>query len=170
MRDVGGGKASNQSLCDGGMQQKLMGREGDVALRGVDNLLCALLDGGLELRSSLLVRGQEGIVSERPREEALWVSVQGGCCSDTGTYERDDFARLVIQAVGELLVVGDEMGDVNVAIVPLGQDVLSYLVSVDECILEVKVEDKVDQLLLHLGTRVVGDRVSVFREHTQGVD
>ena len=94
-----------------------MCREGDVALRRVHDLLCALLDGSLELgEESATVRRRW---SQRPRT--------GQC-----RYQRDNVARLVVQPVGQLLVICNKMGDVDITVVSLGQDVLPYLVSVYE--------------------------------------
>lgn len=47
-----------------------------------------------------------------------------------GSFEQGDHvAGLVVQAVGELLVVSNEVGHVDVAVVLFGEDVFSDLIS-----------------------------------------
>ena len=82
------------------------------------------------------------------------------------THYGDDLARFVVQAMGKLLIVGNQMGHVNVTVESLGQDIFPDLVSVYEGILDVEIQDEVDELFLDVGSRVFGDRVSVFWEHT----
>ena len=43
---------------------------------------------------------------------------------------RYDFGRLVVESMRQVLVEGDEMRNVNVAVVLLGQDILPYLITV----------------------------------------
>lgn len=51
----------------------------------------------------------------------------------------------------QLLVICNEVCNVDVAVVALRQDIFPYLVSVNKSIFQMKVEDKVDELLLNLG-------------------
>lgn len=50
MRDVGGVEIANRDVCCRGVKEELMRRKGNVPLRGIDDSLCALFQGGLELR------------------------------------------------------------------------------------------------------------------------
>ena len=69
-------------------------------------------------------------------------------------YQGDDVGWLIVQAVGDLFVVCDEMGNVDVAIILLGKDIFPYLISLDECAAEVEVEQKIDKLILDGAARV----------------
>jgi hypothetical protein len=68
--------------------------------------------------------------------------------SETSAYQRDDFGGILRELVGQLFVVGDEMGNVNVAVVLLHEHILPDLVSVNKDIVEMEVHDKVDEGLL----------------------
>jgi len=55
MRNIGGCQAANRGMGDGGVDEELVGWKGLSALkvllaaRGVEDLLCACLEGGFEL-------------------------------------------------------------------------------------------------------------------------
>lgn len=51
MRDVRGCQTTNESLGDGRVEQELGGWQIDVALRGIDDALGAVLNGGFEQRN-----------------------------------------------------------------------------------------------------------------------
>lgn len=71
----------------------------------------------------------------------------------------------------ELLVVGNEVGDIDVAVVLLHQHIFADLVSVDENVVEMEVHDKVDQRLLHArgGRRILGLVTQGAAEKVDGV-
>jgi hypothetical protein len=91
------------------------------------------------------------------------ISIAATLCPCVCSYYRDDLGRLVVQPMGQVLVEGDEVRNVDVAEVLPRQHVLADLVSantislfsfcgvvvpVDEDIVEMEVEDELDQLLL----------------------
>lgn len=88
----------------------------------------------------------------------------------TQTYKWYNICWLIVQTMRQLLVVCDEVRNINFAIVLLGKDILSYLISVDEDILEVKVKDKFHKLSLSFVARVVAVGGAVFGKHAQRVD
>jgi hypothetical protein len=82
-----------------------MGWEHDISLRGVDDALCALLESCLELDAKTIsMKFKDG---------------------DRKTDKRDDICRLGGEFVSQFLVVGDQVGDIDVAVVLLYKDILA---------------------------------------------
>jgi len=98
------------------------------------------------------------------------------------SYKRDNLSRLVVQLVRNVFVVCDQICNVDIAVVLFREDVLPNLISdmglaphtmvksghqpVFEGALDVKLEDKVDQLLLDLATIVVPARSILTGKNT----
>lgn len=84
------------------------------------------------------------------------------------SHNRDELSGLIVQSIGQLFIVCDQVGDVDVAVVLLRQDVFADLVAVNEDIVEHKVEKKVDQLFLR---RLVGGLAvdGAFAEQAEGI-
>lgn len=90
------------------------------------------------------------------------------CC--VLSYDGYEIRRLVVQSLGEMFVEGDEVGDVNIAVILSRQYILSHLVAVDEDVVEVKVEDEVDELLLDLAIALLATGgAAVLAEERQRV-
>jgi hypothetical protein len=87
------------------VQEQLMGRKYDISLRGVDNALCALLESCLKLDA-----------------KNISMEIKGG---DRATDKRNDICRLGGEFVRQFLVVGDQVGDIDVAVVLLYKDILT---------------------------------------------
>lgn len=94
------------------MEQKLMFWELDVLLRGVYDALSAGLEGGFELSSS------------------------GDASADIAraTYQRYDLCWVLREVLRELVVVDYEMGDIDVAVVLLHQNILPDLISLRQSV------------------------------------
>lgn len=56
---------------------------------------------------------------------------------------------LTCQPMRQLFVVGDEMCNVNVAVVLLNKNIFSYLISVDKNVVEVKLHYEINERLLN---------------------
>lgn len=74
-------------------------------------------------------------------------SLHPGSCAILA-HQRDDFGGVLLKLMRQLLVVGNQMRNVDIAVVLLHEYVLANLVSVKEDIVEVEIHDEVDQLLL----------------------
>lgn len=72
----------------------------------------------------------------------------GGSVLVDSSHNWDEIAGFVVQSVCQLLIVRNQVGNVDVAVVLLGQHIFADLVSVDEDIVEHKVQDEVDELFL----------------------
>jgi hypothetical protein len=70
-------------------------------------------------------------------DDSLCALLQGGF------EEGDDVYRLARKFVCQLFAVGNQVGDINVAVVLSNQNILSYLVSVDVCAIDLKGEYEV---------------------------
>lgn len=68
--------------------------------------------------------------------------------------------RLVIQSIGQFGVVGDQMGDIDIAIISFRKDIFANLIAVEKDVVEVEIEHEINQSLL---CRFVAGNRSVFR-------
>ena len=97
------------------------------------------------------------------------------------SYYGNDICRLVVQAMRQMLVEGDKMRNVDVAVVLFREHILSYLVTVvksenlftwpfaavlpvDVDVLKVEFEDEVDQLFLDLLIALASDILTFTKQ------
>lgn len=102
------------------------------------------------------------------------------------SYNRNDVCRLIVQSMGQMLVVCDEMCNVDVAIVLFREYILSYLVTatlserelaehcvqflpVDVHILKMELEDKVDQFFLDFADAFASIDCFVLTKQTERI-
>lgn len=88
------------------MEQQLMLGQLDVSLRGIDDALCACLEGGFELQT----------LSTRPARGAY------------EAYQGNHIGGVLDKFVRQLLVDRDEVCDVNIAVILLDEHILAYLI------------------------------------------
>lgn len=104
MGDIRRCKAADRGLRDGRVDEELVLRQGlgefevFFAAGGVEDLLGACLERCFELKSRQLRKSGKRLHS---------------------SYDRYYVCRLIVQSVCQLLVEGDEVGDVDVAVVLL---------------------------------------------------
>lgn len=108
VRDVGGVEIADRNVRCRRVKEELMWGKGNVPLRGIDDSLGALFQGRLEL----------GMWSEGYKGEHIARTDQG-----------DDVGGFSGEFVGQFLVVGDQVGDVNVTVVLLDKHILPELVT-----------------------------------------
>ena len=138
-----------------------------LAARRVEDALCALLERRFELENVRSV-----FLEHLSRRVA---------------YYWYDICWLVVQAVRQLLVECDQVGNVNVAVVLFRQDILAYLVAtrcqccpcpftfslsipVDVVPVEMKFQHECDELFLCLPVGRISIRTLLFSKQAERVD
>lgn len=51
------------------------------------------------------------------------------CQEPSFTYQGNDLSRILMKFMGQLFIIGDEMGNVNIAVILLYEHILAYLIS-----------------------------------------
>jgi hypothetical protein len=103
---VAGGEVADGEFGCGRVEEQLVLGQLNVLLRGVDDALRAALERRFKLCGS-------AVHAARVRRAYQW----------------DDFGGVLRQVLRQLVVVDDEVGDVNVAVVLLDKHILAHLVS-----------------------------------------
>lgn len=67
------------------------------------------------------------------------------------TYEGNDLAGFVVESMGQLLIVCDQVGNVDVAVVLFGKDVFPYLISAKK--IKVRKDEQQDSKMTNLYTK-----------------
>jgi hypothetical protein len=91
------------------MEQKLMFRQNNIALRRIYNTMGTFLESYLKLLCLSAICSHQ--------------------ISNSSTDEWYDLCRLCNKSMGQFFIERDEMGDINVAIILLEKNIFPYLIS-----------------------------------------